>query len=117
MTMHFDATETILVIGVGRSGLACVEALRGRGVAVYATDEKTPEHLREAIARVESQGARFVPPDQLHSVLAGVHSAVLSPGIPLTSPVVRAIADAGVPVLGEVEVRLRAPKESPRPPR
>ena len=107
MTMHFDATETILVIGVGRSGLACVEALRGRGVAVYATDEQAPKHLSEAIAKVESLGARFVVPEQLQTILPDIHSAVLSPGIPLTSPVVRAIADAGVPVLGEVEVAFR----------
>ena len=43
---QFDARETTLVIGLGKSGLACAEVLRERGVAVYATDEKPRGELR-----------------------------------------------------------------------
>jgi UDP-N-acetylmuramoylalanine--D-glutamate ligase len=105
--MGFDASETVLVIGLGRSGLACVEVLRGRGATVYATDEKAPDGLRDAIARVEALGASFVAPTDIGRVAASSASAVLSPGIPLTSAVVRAVQAAGVPVLGEIEVAYR----------
>jgi UDP-N-acetylmuramoylalanine--D-glutamate ligase len=105
--MTFDARETILVIGLGKSGLSCVRVLRERGATVIATDEKPEADLDLPIAAIESTGARFLAPDQLSGVLPTLTSAVLSPGIPLTSPVVLAVQSANVPVLGEIEVAFR----------
>lgn len=103
----FDANETVLVIGLGKSGRASVEVLRGRGATVYATDEKPATELQDAIAEVEGHGARFLAPEQLDTIVGALSSAVLSPGVPLTSPVVRAVQDANVPVFGEIEVAYR----------
>jgi UDP-N-acetylmuramoylalanine--D-glutamate ligase len=103
----FDASEAVLVIGLGKSGLASVEVLRGRGVRVYATDEKSPEELKSAIEAATSFGAIFVAPGDLASLTGALTSAVLSPGVPPTSPVVRAINAANVPVLSEIEVAYR----------
>ena len=103
----FGAGEPVLVIGLGKSGLATTEVLRGRGVMVYATDEKPPELLRDAIATIEKFGATFVPPDDLSQLLPQLTSAVLSPGVPPTSPVVRAVQDANLPVFSEIEVAFR----------
>jgi len=103
----FDAKETMLVIGLGKSGLASTSVLRDRGVRVFTTDEKPPGELNEAIAAVESAGATFVAPSDLQPVLRDLTSAVLSPGVPPTSPVVRAVNAANVPVLGEIEVAYR----------
>jgi UDP-N-acetylmuramoylalanine--D-glutamate ligase len=105
--MTFDARETILVIGLGKSGLACVRVLRSRGATVYATDEKPANELQEAIDVVEATGARFIAPDQLEPIVGGLTSAVLSPGVPLNSAVVIAVQDRAVPVLGEIEVAFR----------
>ncbi len=66
----FDSGETILVIGLGRSGLASTQVLRGRGSQVYAVDEKPPEQLTEAIAQIEGMGAVFVAPDALDALLS-----------------------------------------------
>lgn len=104
---QFDAGETILVIGLGRSGLASIEVLREHGVALYATDEKPRDELTEAIAAAVSAGARFVEPVEVGSVLDRVTCAVLSPGVPPTSPVVRTLQEANVPVLGEIELAYR----------
>ncbi len=104
---EFGARDTVLVIGLGRSGLACVEVLRGRGVTVYATDEKPARELAGPIAAVENFGARFVAPTSVEALAPGVTSAVLSPGIPPTSPVVRAVNRANVPVIGEIELAYR----------
>jgi UDP-N-acetylmuramoylalanine--D-glutamate ligase len=103
----FDASETMLVIGLGRSGLASLEVLHERGVRLYATDEKAPEQLFEAIAAAESFGARFIPAGEVSGLLRELTSAVLSPGVPPTSPVVRLLHEANVPVLGEIEVAYR----------
>jgi UDP-N-acetylmuramoylalanine--D-glutamate ligase len=108
--MTFDARETILVIGLGKSGLACVRVLRSRGATVYATDEKPPGELHDAIDVVNATGAKFVTPGQIESIVGGLTSAVLSPGVPLNSPMVRAVQDRNVPVLGEIEVAFRLSK-------
>jgi UDP-N-acetylmuramoylalanine--D-glutamate ligase len=104
---NFDSRETVLVIGLGKSGLASTEVLRSRGVTVFATDEKPRSELGVAIAAIEGFGATFVAPDELDSLWARLNSAVLSPGVPPTSPVVQAVNRANVPVVGEIEVAYR----------
>ncbi|HVA33034.1 MAG TPA: UDP-N-acetylmuramoyl-L-alanine--D-glutamate ligase, partial [Candidatus Baltobacteraceae bacterium] len=103
----FDAGDTVLVIGLGKSGLATVEVLRERGATVYATDEKPRELLADAIAHVESLGAEFAAPGELETPMARCESAVLSPGVPPTSPVVQAANRFGLPVVSEIEVAYR----------
>jgi UDP-N-acetylmuramoylalanine--D-glutamate ligase len=107
MNFEFAHGENVLVIGLGKSGLASTEVLRARGARVYATDEKPVEQLGDAIARVEAFGAEFVAPANLQTIIGSLDTAVLSPGVPLTSPVVRAVQDASVPVFGEVELAYR----------
>ncbi|HEX8805329.1 MAG TPA: hypothetical protein VF741_00215, partial [Candidatus Aquilonibacter sp.] len=105
--MTFDARETILVIGLGKSGLACVRVLRMRGATVYATDEKPPEQLNCAIETIDALGAHWIAPDALDTVVGKLTSAVLSPGVPLNSPMVIAVQNGSVPVLGEIELAYR----------
>ena len=105
--MTFDAGATILVIGLGKSGLACVRVLRARGATVYATDEKARDHLRDAIDQIEASGAHFIAPGELDVIVGTLTVAVLSPGVPLTSAVVLAVQRGGVPVIGEVELAYR----------
>ena len=103
----FGPHDRVLVIGLGRSGLASVDVLRERGVEVYATDEKPPAELSHAIGTAERAGARFVAPAGVAALATGLTSAILSPGVPPTSPVVRAINAANVPVIGEIELAYR----------
>ena len=102
MTM-LDATETILVIG-RQNRLACVDA--PRAARPWATDEDDGA-VDRAIAYVESRGARFVAATDLAAIVPALSSAVLSPGVPLTSAPVRAVQARDVPVLGEIEVAYR----------
>ena len=106
-TFQFDAGETILIIGLGRSGLASIEVLSDHRVTLYATDEKPVAELTEAIAAAQSFGVRFVEPAELGEVLGKLTCAVLSPGVPPTSPVVRCLHEANVPVFGEIELAYR----------
>jgi UDP-N-acetylmuramoylalanine--D-glutamate ligase len=112
MTLHhtvpnFAQGETILVIGLGRSGVASSQVLRGRAVTVYAIDEKPRADLAENIAQIEKVGARFVEPDELEPLLGELTGAVLSPGVPLNGPLVRRVQNANVPVFSEIEVAYR----------
>ena len=105
--MNFGTGETILVIGLGKSGLATTEVLRARGAMVYAVDEKPIEELAEVIAQVESLGAQFITPDRMVSMLESINAAVLSPGVPLNGAFVRRVQDANIPVFSEIEIAYR----------
>jgi len=103
----FDAGETILVLGLGRSGLASIEVLRDHGVELFATDEKPASEIEQAIVTAQNFGARFLQPDEIENVIGKLTCAVLSPGVPPTSPVVRRLHAANVPVFGEIELAYR----------
>ena len=104
---QFGAGETILVIGLGRSGLASIEVLAEHRVTLYATDEKPIGELAEPIAAAAAFGARFVAPADIGTIAGALTCAVLSPGVPPTSPIVRRVHEANVPVLGEIELAYR----------
>ncbi|HET6274800.1 MAG TPA: UDP-N-acetylmuramoyl-L-alanine--D-glutamate ligase [Candidatus Cybelea sp.] len=104
---QFGAGETMLIIGLGLSGLACIEVLSELNVTLYATDEKPVAELAEAIEAANAHGARFVAPDSIGAIAGELNCAVLSPGVPPTSPVVRRMHEADIPVLGEIELAYR----------
>jgi len=108
-TISFDASARVLVIGLGRSGRASITVLRSRGAHVLATDE-SPEALADAELALGDSGAVFCAPSALGPELASIDVVVLSPGVPLTSPVVRMAQDARLPVLSEIEVAYRLSK-------
>lgn len=79
----------VAVIGLGASGRAAVQLLEAAGVPVYGSDAKiAPGHDLARIAR------------------AGV--VVASPGVPPEAPPLAAAKAAGVPIVSEIEVALRA---------
>jgi len=107
MDSPFGKDESVLVLGLGRTGLACVEVLRGRGARVFATDEKPVGELRAQLAHLDRLGAMFVAPERLFDVLPGIGAAVLSPGIPVDGPLVRRVQTAGISLLSEIELAYR----------
>jgi UDP-N-acetylmuramoylalanine--D-glutamate ligase len=85
------------VLGLARSGLAAVETLLASGAHVIAWDNR--EEPRAALAdRVELA-------DPLSADVSGFDGIVVSPGIPLNRhPIVEIAANAGVPVIGDIEL-------------
>jgi len=107
ITSPIFAGRRYAVLGLARSGLASVEALVASGAEVMAWDNR-PE-AREAVA-----GKADVA-DLLHSVLRGFDGVVVSPGIPLNRhPIAQHAAQAGVPVIGDIELFAQARATLPR---
>ncbi|MHB8461617.1 MAG: UDP-N-acetylmuramoyl-L-alanine--D-glutamate ligase [Vulcanimicrobiaceae bacterium] len=100
----FDAHERVVIIGMGKTGLACVDVLTERRCSVFITDEMPISSLGSALAHVHEKGARFVPPIELATLLPDITVAVISPGVGPTSPVVAAVTNAGIPIVGEIEL-------------
>ncbi len=105
--IDFGAGSRVLVVGLGRSGLATCDVLRARGCDVYATDDKSRAELAAPIAEIEAAGAHFVEAAALAPLLPEITVSVLSPGIALTSPLVRAVQSGNVPVFSEIEAAYR----------
>ena len=106
-TGTFDARERVLVIGLGRSGIASAQVLRARGCTVYATDEKPRESLETTIADLARAQVRFVDPSAVDTLFGELTACVLSPGVPLNGALVLRVAAARVPVFSEIEVAYR----------
>lgn len=102
---HF-AGKRYAVLGLARSGLAVVETLLASGAHVMAWDAR--EEPRGALAdRVELA-------DPLSADLSGYDGIVVSPGIPLNRhPIAEVAANAGVPVIGDIELFAQARPELP----
>jgi UDP-N-acetylmuramoylalanine--D-glutamate ligase len=86
---HALAGRTVLVAGMGKSGIAAVDLLRRHGAVVLAADEK-PKSLD------------ILP--QNEETFTRVDLIVLSPGVPVDIDPVIAARKKGIPIIGEVEL-------------
>jgi len=98
--------KDVLVLGLGRSGMAAASLLRRDGARVVVRDEAATGPLQERASRLRQLGVR---------VELGNHFdwsqrfdlAVLSPGIAPERPMVREVAARQTPVFSELELAYR----------
>jgi UDP-N-acetylmuramoylalanine--D-glutamate ligase len=97
-----------LVVGAGKSGVAAANFLVSRGEDVVLSDSNPspslPYQVDDAVVRM------FGPQDfaQLH----GVGRIILSPGVPMTIPLLQEAAAEGIPIVGEIELAFQQLKGS-----
>jgi UDP-N-acetylmuramoylalanine--D-glutamate ligase len=98
--------KSVLVLGLGDSGLASIRWLAGRGARLRAADTRAaPPSLAAAREGHPAMDIRLGPFDE--ALLAGVDAVVASPGIALREPVLRAAAARGIEVVGDIEIFAR----------
>jgi UDP-N-acetylmuramoylalanine--D-glutamate ligase len=101
------AGKRYAVLGLARSGLATVGSLYASGAQVTAWDRRPGP--RDEVAELVSVA------DPLEIDLAGFDGVVLSPGVPLnTHPIVARAREAGVPLIGDIELFALARPSLPR---
>lgn len=105
------AGRNALVIGLARSGLAAARLLYSLGARVTVTDTKSEERLGGIVRQLPARVERFLGG---HGAvrLADFDLAVISPGVPWDAPFPRAVREAGIEMISEIELaytRLRAP--------
>ena len=92
-----------LVIGAAKSGVAAANWLAAHDASVRLTDrEADPRLPYELDGRVE-RAFGVQSPD----VLDGVTQVVLSPGVPMTVPLLQEAAARGIEIIGEIELAFR----------
>ncbi|MBS1816255.1 MAG: UDP-N-acetylmuramoyl-L-alanine--D-glutamate ligase [Acidobacteria bacterium] len=96
--------KRVLVVGMGKSGLAAARFLHGRGAVVTISDSRPAtvlsaeiEAMLEAGVAVETGG---------HGLLTFRRQdlLVVSPGVPVDTPELQQTQAFGVPIIGEVEL-------------
>ncbi|HXW52196.1 MAG TPA: UDP-N-acetylmuramoyl-L-alanine--D-glutamate ligase [Candidatus Acidoferrales bacterium] len=100
----YGKNDSVIVIGIGRSGLATAQVLRKRGVSVVAYDDKPPGLLggeRQALKKI---GVPLIGSKELAAAAKASKKAIISPGVPQTNRAVRQLQDAGVTVISEIEL-------------
>ena len=99
--------KKVLVVGLGKSGLAAALFLRRRGALVTVSDLRSAEALAKDIPALLEEGIM---------VEAGGHGLltfrrqdliVVSPGVPLNTPELAQVRSFGLPVIGELELAAR----------
>lgn len=95
----------VLVVGLGRSGIAAAKLCLAKGANVTVTDNRDAETLAAALAQLPAGLNRFLGghPQQIFD---DTEMIVVSPGVPPLKPLLEAKA-RGIPVIGEVELSTR----------
>jgi len=107
----FLANEAVVVMGLGKSGLATARALAQSRARVRVWDDSAE---RRAAAAAEGLTVADPLASGPEAGLAGVALLVLSPGIPLTHPAPHPVAALalGIPIVGDIDLLGRAQREA-----
>ena len=92
-----------LIVGLGKTGLSCARFLAARGVPVAITDTReNPPGLSEL--RQELPDIALFLGGFPESAFQVAEQLVLSPGVPMSEPLIQQAMARGVPVVGDVEL-------------
>ncbi|HEY0634540.1 MAG TPA: UDP-N-acetylmuramoyl-L-alanine--D-glutamate ligase [Gammaproteobacteria bacterium] len=95
-----------VVVGLGKTGLSCARFLAAHGVRFVIADSRTNPPGAEEMRRLFPAEALHLGPFDA-ALLRSAAQIVLSPGVAPQEPVIAAARQAGVPVLGDIELFAR----------
>lgn len=97
----------VLVVGLARSGIAAAAMLANRAASVTGADlRRSPEGVDE----LGDMGVELRLGSVTEGLVVDQDLVVLSPGVPITSPIPSQAISKGVPVIGELELAWRLAK-------
>ncbi len=94
--------KKILIVGLGRSGLAAARYCLRSGAEIVLNDARPLSELKLDLA--EFAGAALHFGSHPEGVFTSADMIVISPGVPLSLAAIEAAKAAGVPVVGEMEL-------------
>ena len=103
---RFD-NKRILVMGMGRSGIACARFLNDRGGEVTVTDSADASTLASAAAELRGLGIAVEMGRHSGDLFTSLDLIVISPGVPHTLEPLEEARRRGIPVIGEIELACR----------
>jgi UDP-N-acetylmuramoylalanine--D-glutamate ligase len=98
------ANKRVLVVGLGKSGVASALFLQARGAKVTVSDAKPQDQLGEEIPVLLDHGIAVETGGHGERTFRGQDLIVVSPGVPVDSPPLVQARALGEPVIGEIEL-------------
>jgi UDP-N-acetylmuramoylalanine--D-glutamate ligase len=102
--------KTVLVLGLGESGLAMAQWLARQGARVRVADSRKEPPFAAELKR-SAPGAVLLTGSFNDELVDGAELIGLSPGLSLNEPVVAEAARRGIPIVGEIELFAGALRE------
>ncbi len=103
--------KKVLVVGLGKTGVASIQFLLSRGAEVVATDIKTTEELAGPLKKIEQLKVKVDIDGHRDETFLNNDLIVVSPGVPLTLGPVKKAIDSGIEVISEIELAYRYVKK------
>lgn len=106
--------KTVLVLGMGETGLSMVKWLLRQGAKVRVADSRMEppnwKEIMETFPAVQGYKGKFEAP-----IFDGIEMIAISPGVPLSDPCVQQAIQRGVPVVGDMVLFTWALEQSGMP--
>jgi len=96
--------KRVLVVGLGKSGVASALFLKSKGAWVTVSDAKPPDELKDEIPVLLDQGIVVETGGHGERTFRGQDLIVVSPGVPLDAPLLAQARALGENVIGEIEL-------------
>ena len=96
--------KRVLVVGLGKSGVASALFLKAHGASVTVSDTKPPDELKNEIPALLDQGIAVETGGHGERTFRGQDLIVVSPGVPVDSPPLVQARALGEKVIGEIEL-------------
>lgn len=99
--------KRVLVVGLGRSGVAAAFFLQEHGAKVTVSDTKSEVQLQNEVAALLDRGVSIEAGRHGERTFRDQDLIVVSPGVPSDQPQLQHARTLGIPVIGEVELAFR----------
>src|SRR6202140_2298548 len=96
--------KRVLVVGLGKSGVASALFLKAHGARVTVSDTKSGDELRNEIPALLDHGITVETGGHGERTFRGQDLIVVSPGVPVDAPPLVQARALGEPVIGEIEL-------------
>src|SRR5256885_9270258 len=96
--------KRVLVVGLGKSGVASALFLKAHGARVTVSDTKSGDELRNEIPALLDHGITVEPGGHGERTFREQDLIVVSPGVPFDAPQLEQARALGEPVIGEIEL-------------
>ncbi|WP_316368108.1 UDP-N-acetylmuramoyl-L-alanine--D-glutamate ligase [Candidatus Thiodiazotropha sp. CDECU1] len=109
MAKQVTNSAKTLIVGLGATGLSCARYLAAHGESLAVTDSRENPPGLEALRKDYPDMAMFLGGFQAE-VFHAASRLVVSPGVSLDEPLIRAVKERHVEIVGDVELFARAVK-------
>ncbi len=99
--------KRVLVVGLGKSGVASALFLKAHGARVTVSDTKSGDELRNEIPALLDHGITVETGGHGERTFRGQDLIVVSPGVPVDAPPLIQARTLGIAVIGEIELAAR----------